>query len=535
MKQLFCLMLSFLLLFCGCSASTAETTLVGSQVGAGNAIEQEEKTSLNLSMRSAATLNPLLNEEESVDRILKLVYEPFVAIDETGKPVPNIAESWYYTEESRVLNVKIKSGLTWHDGSPITADDVVFSINTLKKCRDTAVYAVCAQRIYGAEKTAEDTVAITFFTPDSNNLYALSFPLISQRYYGTDDVTTSEKNFAPLGNSIYAFESYTQAKELRLTAANNSFHETPKIQTVLVSITSSQDTDVFSFEQGMIDCLLADETVLGSVNLEENSRSFSFTANYFDFLGFQFANPVLSDLNVRKAIAYAIPRESILEGVYLSNAVSAETPVNPDSWLNSIQEERYGFDLKTAREYLAAAGFTAVDGQTVQQRQTENGTETLAFSILVNEENTKRVQAARRIGESLNSIGFSITVDAVDYATYVQRLEAGDFQMFLGGWELSFMPDFGYLFETGASHNYGGFSSATMDGLIAAYRVAIGEKAMTEAMAALQEAFLNELPYVGIAFRKSALFLSDEIGGTATPTEFHCFSGMEQWYFQSTQ
>ena len=107
--------------------------------------------------------------------------------------------------------------------------------------------------------------------------------------------------------------------------------------------------------------------------------------------------------------------------------------------------------------------------------------------------------------------------------------------MFLGGWELSFMPDFGYLFETGASHNYGGFSSATMDGLIAAYRVAIGEKAMTEAMAALQEAFLNELPYVGIAFRKSALFLSDEIGGTATPTEFHCFSGMEQWYFQSTQ
>ena len=540
MKHLICPLLVLVMIFSGCAANEDEATsgtAVGSQVGEGNVMQQEdqkeEKTALYLSMRTAFTLNPLLNEEETVDRILKLIYESFVSIDEMGKPVPNIAENWYYSEESRVLNVRIRQGLTWHDGSPITPSDVVFSINALKQCRDTGVYAVCAQRILSAEVTGENTVAITFYTADSNNLYALTFPLISEAYYGGEDLATSEKNFAPLGNSIYAFESYTPAKELRLVATDNSFSSRPNIEHVSVSITSSGDTDVFSFEQGMIDALVADETVLGAVNLEENSRSYSFTENYYDFLGFQFENPVLSDLSVRRAIAYAIPKESILEGVYPQNAVRAEAPLNPNSWMNQRHNETYGYNLQSARDLLAEAGFTSAqqEGEPLS-RNTQEGTERLVFTILVNEENTKRVQAAARIAESLNSIGFDVTVEEVPFAEYTARLENGDFTLFLGGWKLSYMPDFGYFFETGAAHNYGHYSSAAMDAAISAYRQAIGETAMTEAMARLQEVFLAELPYVGIAFLNGALFLNDQISGVGLPTEFHPLEGMEYWQLE---
>jgi ABC-type dipeptide transport system, periplasmic component len=534
MKKLLAAFVAATLFFSGCGLQSNGNSeqLTGAQVGDANKINKKDNKDLTISMCTAKTLNPLTNEDSSVDSVLRMIYEPLVGINEIYKPVPNIAESWYYAQEGKELTINIKQGLKWHDGSSITADDVIFSLNTLREAGENTVYKACIQRVATYNKTGEYTVVVGFTEAFSGNIYAMSFPLISSKYYGGENVLTSNKNFAPLGNSVYAFDDYTAAKALRLKAVTNSFANKPSIQNVIVNITTDADTNVYTFTQRLTDCVIADETVLGKVDLDNGAKKFSYTDDYYDFLGFNFNNEIFQDKNVRKAIALAVPIKNIIDGIYLSNAVEANTPLNPESWLNSVKENVYSYDLTAARECLDKAGFTSKGNEKIRTKVYPEGTKKLSFTILVNKENEERCQAAYKIAEELNGIGFDVKTEKVSYDSYISKLENGEFDMYMGGWQLSIVPEFGFMLKTEGTGNYGGYSNAKTDELIDNFYNAVGEAAMRTAMSQLQKQICEEIPCVSIVFRKSALFVDERIKGDIAPLQFDGYNGIESWYIE---
>lgn len=534
MKRFLVALLATVLLISGCSAQNENETakLTAAQVGDANKIKKKDNKDLTLSMRTVTTLNPLTNEDASVDNILRLMYEPLIGINESYKPTANIVENWYYTEEGKEITLKLKKELQWHDGSSITADDVIFSLNTLKQAGENAVYKACVQRVASFSKTDDYTVVVRFTEAFSGNIYAMSFPIISSAYYEGENVLTSSKNLVPLGDGVYAFDSYTAAKELRLKATNNSFANKPSIQNVIINITTDADTDVYTFSQRLTDCVVADETVLGKIDLDKGAKKYPYTDNYYDFLGFNFNNDILKDKNVRKAVALAVPVDSIIDGVYLSNAVAADTPLNPESWLNSLAESPYPYDAAAARECLNDAGFRLEQKNKVRAKVNDQEIQKLSFTILVNEENEERCQAAYKIAEELNGIGFDIKIEKLPYEEYVSKLESGKFDMYMGGWQLSVVPEFSFLFKTDGIGNYGNYSNAKTDTLIDAMYNAVGEAAMRTAMAQLQEQLCADIPCVGVVFRKSVLFVDERITGTILPLQFNSYNGIESWYIE---
>ncbi len=526
MKKFIILFIIAVLMLTACGNKDEDSVaLVASQIGEADKMSKKDNKELSLSMRTASTLNPLLNEEETVDSILKIMFEPLIGIDSTYKPSPSIAESWYYTEEGTLLTIKLKDGLKWHDGSSITADDVIYSLGVIKSSSENSVYKACAENVASFGKADDLTVNVKFNNAYVGNVYSMSFPVIPSSYYSSG----GEVDFAPMGSGPYKFESYTAAKELRLTAADNSFTQKPAIENIIVSITTDSDTDIYTFSQRITDTVIADETMLGKFDFDDGSKKYSYIDNYYDFLGFNFGKEVFNDKNVRKAIACTVPVESIIEAVYLSNAAAAPTPLNPDSFLNSNEVEPYQYDLTQARKLLDDAGYLLKEGSGIREKQLENCMQTLSFSLLVNKENEERCQAAVKIAEELNSIGFSINVEKVDYETYLSRLEAMDFDMFLGGFELSIVPDFGFMFESGGSLNYTGYSNEKTDELINVYRNSITENEMKENMKNLQMQVGEELPCIGITFRKAALFTDERITGDIVPIQFNAYNGIEKW------
>ena len=485
---------------------------------------------LRLAIRSIQTLNPLLNQDKTVDSILRLIYEPLVTIDGSYEPTANIAESWRFTEDGLSVIVNLKSGLLWHDGSEITAQDVAFSIDTIQSADDNSVYKECGEHIAGYTVTGTYDITIDFIDNFSGNIYYLSFPLISSAYYRGENVMESDKNMEPLGNSLFQVDTYVPAKELNLKQAANSFGKTAYVDTIKALVVLDKTTELYAFDQGILDAIVSSETELGKYENENETHSYEFATNYVDFIGFNFNNSILSDKNVRKAVAYCVPKDNLIESVYLSHAVAAQTPMNPSSWLYESNTKKYSYNLQGARDYLELSNWTDTNGDQVRDRTTNEYQETLSLSILVNSENTERVQIAYRMEEEMEAVGFDITVIEEPYEIYAQRLAEKNFDIFIGGWELSIVPDFSFMFSTQGSGNYISYSTEQMDTLLYAAYTAIGRDNIKSAYSQLQVYIAEELPYVTLVFRNAGLFTQTRVHGDIEPTESNRYNNIENWY-----
>lgn len=537
MKKKIALIITFVMfvvsVFSGCSSSdenvenTDNTTNTEAQTNTEN---YEKGNEIVLSMRTTQNLNPLTNEDESVDNILKIMFEPLIAIDSTGKPQPAVAESWTYSEDGSVLSIKIKDNLYWHNGSKITADDVVFSINTIKGASENSVYKNCVSNIASCTKTGELTVNINFTGLYSGNIYYLTFPIISSAYYGSGNM--ADKNLTPLGNSAYAFKSFTPAKELRLVKSDNSFGKAAATDEICVNITPDKDTDLYSFDQGILDVIAADVTEMGKYDSTGDRQISEYSTNYIDYIGFNWNRSIFQDKNVRKAIAFAVPKESILESVYLSHGQVANTIVNPSSWLYEDEVEKYEYNLDESKTLLNDSGWIDSDGDNVRDKTTNELKEVLKFNILVNEENEERKQIAVRLCEEFRAIGISATVEAVPFTDYQERLLNNDFDMYVGGIKQNVVPDFTYLLGTGGSMNYTGYSSEQTDLFLHSCRSALTDETMKTSFSSLQKYVAEEVVYIPVAYRNSAIFANRRVNGELSATEINVFQNAYKWYIK---
>ena len=231
-KRIFLLLLIFCLGLGGCGKKEEQTkkkTTATEEVGIAS-----KDAMLTLSMRIPETLNPLLNREETVDRILKLLFLPLLDFDESGKACPAVAQNWEFSADGRSLSVNLNSNIRWQDGTALTADDVVYSVNTLRNAPEDAVYKQVMNYVSGCSKTGTNSVVITFRDSFSSNIDALRFPIIPAGYYsGQSDTGTK-----PVGDGPYEMESYQQASEMKLKASASYYGSTPLISEIRVKMTA---------------------------------------------------------------------------------------------------------------------------------------------------------------------------------------------------------------------------------------------------------------------------------------------------------
>ena len=228
----------------------------------------------------------------------------------------------------------------------------------------------------------------------------------------------------------------------------------------------------------------------------------------------------------------SLPRDNLKESVYLNYAAMTNTPINPKSWLYEENVATYEYNPTMATTFLKNSGWTDADKDGKLEKEISGIRQSLRATILVNQENAGRVQIASKLKEELTAIGFEVTLDKVDFETYQQSLESGQFDLVVGGWKCSEVTDLTPFFGTGGSLNYIGYSDADMDTLLTAARTAVGEGQTLLAYSSLQKKLAEELPYISIAYRNQAVFASKNIGGEVHPVESNVFRGIEAWTYQ---
>lgn len=516
------------LIFSSCSNISEQNTTTQTEITTKSVervtITPEAGGTLNVAIRNPKTLNPLLNEDASIDEILKLIYDDLIVLDENQKPFPNIASSWDISPDGTSLTIKIRDNIYWHDGNSVNAYDVNFSINTIKSAPDTSVYKSCVNNIASTFVIDNYTIQINCKQPSSLEIYNFNFPIISYNYYLGENVLTSDKNMIPMGSSAYEFESLDEMKSLNLKRNPRWFKNSQStitvseedikiydfkyIDNIKANIVPKKDAELYMFDQKQIDFLSTDVVDWEKYSGTKETTIDEYVTNDYDFLGINFNNSILNDVLVRQALSYAIPKEKIAKDIYLEHVTLTDTPINPKSWLKSSNEIVYNYDLVKSKELLTQAGWIDSDGNNILDK---DGRE-LQFYLMVNSENPQRLEVADLIKETFSQIGIVVEIDIQDYETYVQNLQSKKFDAFLGGWKLSIVPDLSFAFHSSqiaGGNNFISYNNADMDSLLQQAKSAIGDEAMIEAYKNLENHMIAQLPYISLYFRNAAVLMNE--------------------------
>lgn len=491
---------------------------------------------LNLSMAVTDTLNPLLAKNESVRDALFAVYEPLIAVTGEQELEPVLAESWGFNDDCTLMTVRLRGDVLWHNGSPLTAGDVVYSFNTIKGAVDSPYYQQL-RYVSAAAQVDAQTVSFTLSRSYSQLPYALYFPIIP--------VSAGDLTSTAVGTGPFMLESYNSGRELSLIRFDGYRNGSAGFDKLVFSLVREEISAASAFSTGVTNAVQGRIFDAYEFAVHDRFDVVRACGSVFEYIGLNHRRPVFSSAAVRSALSSAIDRDRLAADGYGDAAVPANLPFHPGSLSFGPSKALTDFNIAAAGESLFYDGWTDSSGDGVLSKDfvdytltDEDGLEAdgradnvrLEFELLVNEENPHRRLTADLIASQLSDAGFKVTVTETDFDDYLRRIESGDYDAFIGGTDIGNLYDAEFLLSSGGSQNYFGYKSELMDAALAALSSSYGES-FTGACSAVQDIFTREQPIVGLAFLDERLILSRGISGAAD-IRFHSpFSGVGNWYF----
>ncbi len=342
------------------------------------------------------------------------------------EPEPYLAQSWDVSEDGLTVTLHLVDNAVFHDGTPVTSEDVKFSIETIKANHPFQTMLAPVESVDTPDAT---TVVINLAHPHPALLLAMSpalMPIIPQHIYGEGDIQTNPANLAPVGSGPFKLGEYVQGEYFRLDKFEDFFIEgQPYLDEVYVQSFADANTLLLAFERGDVDMLPymsspRDITRLQQLDGIEVADYGGEAIGAINWLAFNTKNPPLDKVEVRQAIAYAIDRDFIVNTLLQGVAPVDYGPIVPSSPLATDEVEKFDVDLELAASMLDAAGLpVGADGNRF----------TIRVDYVAGSEEMGR-NIAEYLRSQLRLVGINVEVrTAPDFPTWAQRISTYDFDL----------------------------------------------------------------------------------------------------------
>ncbi len=460
----------------------------------------------------ANLLNPYLGFNSTETFCIGLIYDTLLGYDlEQAELLPGLADSWEWDEDYMGVTFYLNPEAKWHDGEPVTADDVVFSFTYMAEQQFPIFFAI-ARNYGGIEKVDEHTVHIQFNYPqvDAPRFVGTVVSIIPEHIW--KDIADGQ-SFAnldnPVGSGPFRLQERAGGQYLILEATGEHYRYNPSVDTITVQIVADETVAVLSLKQGDLDVLGWDVSPDVAADVLENPGDYpEIKVAQVKGLGtttvmFNLRKPPYDNLEFRKALAQAINTQTIIEDVLLGFAEPVGPGLFPPAaarWYNdAIPLVEY--DPEAAMAALDAAGFVDADGD--GWRDQPDGTPINIQFVATTDPASQDV--ANYIAADLADVGIQVTLDLVDPMGLRPRLQAADFDAVLSGVSLSEPGMIAYylgsdrgVIEDGqvVGFNYGGYASEEFDGVAQASRTAFDIAERQQLLYQAQEILARDMPQI---------------------------------------
>jgi len=473
------------------------------------------------------SLNPIANKNQTYLDISKLLFESLFEYDENMKLTPILAESFSFNNGISQCIIKLKSGVKWSDGEPLTGKDIKFTMDNIKYSPDS-IYKKNLEQIYSYQVVGNDGIKINYRGSVANPLDSLTFPIIPEHIYGKD------ANAIPVGTGKYKISDYSKAKNMELIV--NEIRQTTKMPYISkIKVTFINDMEAFStaFRSKQLDMLNTSEYDWEKYKEIQDVTTHKYKTNNFDFISLNFKDQIFQDKAVRKAMMLGINRKQLIDKYLLGNATLTDTPINPASWLYDGKTSTYAYNKAEAKRILEEAGYGDANDDKILDKEVDKKRFSLRFTLVTNEDNSFRKTACQEIKKNLEEIGFYVDLQFVSFEGVKKLMESKKHGAVLTGYNLSFDEDMSFLLASSqiiGGKNYSGYSNPELDVLLSQAQTTIDENDKKQIHADIQTMLREEVPWISLLFREAAFVTRDKIKGELKPDYANPYRNIENWY-----
>ncbi|MHC1747007.1 MAG: ABC transporter substrate-binding protein [Cellulosilyticaceae bacterium] len=490
-------------------------------------VDAEDTLAIGMNCSGIRYLLPIYSRSESEDFAIDMMYEALINVNEKGDYIPVIAENMPdLSTDQKTYTFKIKKGLKFSDGSPVTAKDVAYTFTTIcSPDYDGQYYYNLMDKLEGAEayknnqtKTVsgikvpdEYTITFTFKEALVNNLESLSdIGIMPEKHYFSKENPIKElkmrmKKNDIVGSGPYKLGQVIKGGAIQLVRNEHYTNGTPaKIQNVILKTITTEEL-AETLKNGSID--LAPDVEIQQENLEQlKAINFINTRKYLDnsygFMVFNFDDKRLADKNVRKALTYGFDREKFGADYYgIDNQKTPQSPLLEGTWAYTDRLQQslnaYHYDAKKAAELLEKSGWKkGTDGILEKQGQK------LEFKLTAYTESKYEEALVKQLKEDWSKIGVKLETDYVEFNVLAENVfSKQEFEISNLSWAINPDPDSNFsTFHSSADvldgNNAGSFRNEKNDQLLEQGRKEFDKSKLKEIYTDWALLINEELPYM---------------------------------------
>ena len=497
---------------------------------------------------SMSRLNPLLDRNNSADRdVDRLLFSGLIKFDDRGIPRPDVAESWGSSQDGTIYNVSIRPNAVWHDGQPVTTDDVLFTIDLIKN--DMSFYPQDVKAMWNEieiKRLNEKTMQFRLPEPFAPFLDYLTFGLLPQHILGVvpaDQILNAEFNLNPVGCGPYQFDHLLvengQITGVVLNVFDDYYGQKPYIPQMVFRYYPSALAAMDAYQQGEVLGIshISLET-LDDALAEENLSIYTSRRPELSMVLFNLNNgevPFLQETNLRKALLTGLNRQHIITSLLRGQAIPADGPILPGSWAFYEGITHVDYDPTIATTMLKREGYVIpAEGGDVRAKDGQR----LAFNLL-HPNDELHTAIAEYIRRDWAQLGVQVTLIPMPYEQMIyENLANHQFQAALVDLNLSYTPDpdpypFWHQAEAVGGQNYAQWDNRAASEYLERARITADLNERTRLYRNFQVIFADELPALPLYFPTYTFAVDVTLNGVQAAPLYDTsdrFSNVADWY-----
>ncbi|MBD3305636.1 hypothetical protein GF339_04585 [candidate division KSB3 bacterium] len=465
---------------------------------------------LTLALESDPTnIDPRFGTDVNSARVYQLVSNGLIQKDPTSKLVPDLAERWE-NPDAKTYIFHLRQGVKFHDGTEFTAEDVKYTFESMLDPEMQSPKAAAYTKIDQIEILDPYTIKFTLKEVFAPFLIEMVQPIVPKQAAQQQEGEKFGETL--IGTGPFKLVEWAHDEQVVFEANPDYFAGPPNVDKIVLRIIPDDTVRFLELQQGGVD-LVQNAIPPDMVPIAKETPGLNVIAQesiVIYYLGFNLEDPILSNVKVRQAMAYAIDRPTIIEYLMEGQASLATGLLSPANWAYEPDVKTYDYDVEKAKALLDEAGYPDPDGDGPQPR----------FSLIYKTSTAPlRIRIGEVLQDQLKQVGIEISeIQTFEWAKFYDDIKSGNFQIYTLRWVGITEPDIFYsIFHSSMvppeGRNRGRYRNPRIDELTEQGRQVIDTEARKQIYSEIQKILAEELPYIFLWYPHNIVVMNDRVHG----------------------